>query len=767
MATKKPTTTSKTTSKPLSVAERVTAKRLSGQGTGLAANKSTSSGSKTIQLNGQTITATPYSQLNKPSTIKTTDTSATNQVKYTNPKTGASVSTLGGSARASQLEKQGYTLGGVTPTATDISAANPYGNWENQVKAQANIPFVENAKLGKDLGLKFETSAESYMKDKLRQQKEEMDYQQNLKAQQDRLEASDIKAQEKITKANIAGAEQAFGQNREGITSAGNAQVVGKFTSEANRQLAGLQERASMAENERSRILQKLEQAQKSDNYAMVDNYRAQLASAEQQLNQINLDKVAIEASQASTEKIKQETTFTNLEAMGSNVANLSTSELQTMGEQAGFTLPQMVNLQKGFQLRAEASEMKDEGAARYAQAQADELIQSVKFQAEDRPLDIRIKQAEARLMESKAVIEAAASTGKIIDPIKQAELAKQMYELNELRGYSDVSVPDGGDYAIAKTKDGIYVGVENGTYGGQCGAFVGNVNGKAFIPNLYTEKQKLIDPNIVVPVPGMVGISGSQKYPQYGHVFIVEQVNNDGTMNIVESNYYSPEKVGRRTIPIASADGFTRMPNAKTDQTNSDAGIYTKAQQAVMNSIDPTKITETQKKVLKENGLSSADLFNYISTSKKALPEEKKGDIQAVLDGINTLKEMKKSGAVGVSLQKLLPGVSAEKGFLPASKAADFKAEFDTFKDTLAIPTLDKLKGAMSDKDIQFLRNTATSLSLDMSEKQFEATLAKLEKKYKEILTQGTSIDPEQPKQNNDPLNLYTPTNDPLGLFN
>jgi hypothetical protein len=40
-----------------------------------------------------------------------------------------------------------------------------------------------------------------------------------------------------------------------------------------------------------------------------------------------------------------------------------------------------------------------------------------------------------------------------------------------------------------------------------------------------------------------------------------------------------------------------------------------------------------------------------------------------------------------------------------------------------------------MSDKDIQFLRNTATSLNLDMSEKEYDAKLKEMKAKLEEKL--------------------------------
>jgi len=47
----------------------------------------------------------------------------------------------------------------------------------------------------------------------------------------------------------------------------------------------------------------------------------------------------------------------------------------------------------------------------------------------------------------------------------------------------------------------------------------------------------------------------------------------------------------------------------------------------------------------------------------------------------------------------------------------------------------LDKIKGAMSDKDIEFLRNTATYLSTELSESEFEKTLNEIKNKYATIV--------------------------------
>lgn len=84
------------------------------------------------------------------------------------------------------------------------------------------------------------------------------------------------------------------------------------------------------------------------------------------------------------------------------------------------------------------------------------------------------------------------------------------------------------------------------------------------------------------------------------------------------------------------------------------------------------------------------------------------------------------------------------QTGFtVPGTDKADFLARFNSFRDSMVLPNLGQLKGPMSDKDVVFLRNTATSLTPDMSEKEFISTLDELEKKYREIIDKSAGIAP------------------------
>jgi len=89
-------------------------------------------------------------------------------------------------------------------------------------------------------------------------------------------------------------------------------------------------------------------------------------------------------------------------------------------------------------------------------------------------------------------------------------------------------------------------------------------------------------------------------------------------------------------------------------------------------------------------------------------------------------------------------PGLSNAVGPLSSKipvltgKRADFEAKFRNLQALLTIDSLSLLKGPMSDKDIQFLKESSSALNLSMSEKGFKNELLKLSTKINEKLPQG-----------------------------
>lgn len=130
--------------------------------------------------------------------------------------------------------------------------------------------------------------------------------------------------------------------------------------------------------------------------------------------------------------------------------------------------------------------------------------------------------------------------------------------------------------------------------------------------------------------------------------------------------------------------------------------------------------------------------LLDKTTTTDKKLTPEKKTAIQDALTAIEQLETTPwKSWAVWAWLQKYLPWRIKpwEWQFIPWTDAATFEARFNNLRDQLTLPNLDKLKGAMSDKDIQFLRNTSAALSLDMSEAEFDKSLKQVKEKFQNML--------------------------------
>ncbi len=99
------------------------------------------------------------------------------------------------------------------------------------------------------------------------------------------------------------------------------------------------------------------------------------------------------------------------------------------------------------------------------------------------------------------------------------------------------------------------------------------------------------------------------------------------------------------------------------------------------------------------------------------------------------------KSGAIGFGFQKFLPfGVTA--GLQP--DRAGYIAKLETLKSNLTLDNLSLLKGAMSDKDLQFIQSAGSSLSENMSQKSFNTELDRIISKFSGVVP--TQIQPTAP---------------------
>lgn len=143
----------------------------------------------------------------------------------------------------------------------------------------------------------------------------------------------------------------------------------------------------------------------------------------------------------------------------------------------------------------------------------------------------------------------------------------------------------------------------------------------------------------------------------------------------------------------------------------------------ALLGSVE--KLDKQGKETLKENGYTEQDWANFKAGLLPPTSNQKK----QASDVVKQIEDMLAWDALSDAV-----GMAKTPWAIPWTQRKDFEAKFATFRDSLALSNIDKLKWAMSDKDIEFLRNTASSLNLDMSEAEFIKQLNAVKQKYDNI---------------------------------
>ena len=157
----------------------------------------------------------------------------------------------------------------------------------------------------------------------------------------------------------------------------------------------------------------------------------------------------------------------------------------------------------------------------------------------------------------------------------------------------------------------------------------------------------------------------------------------------------------------------------------------------ALLSSV--AKLDKEGKATLKSNGFTEQDWANFQEGLLPPTTNQKKQAVE-VLGKINKMLSEDQVDALTDAV-----GTLKTPDWIGGTKRKDFEALFSNLKDSLAMTNLDKLKGAMSDKDIEFLRNTAAAISLDNSEDFFMEQLKELKKKYEDKITsQGGAVTSE-----------------------
>ena len=269
--------------------------------------------------------------------------------------------------------------------------------------------------------------------------------------------------------------------------------------------------------------------------------------------------------------------------------------------------------------------------------------------------------------------------------------------------------LPTGGSYEITPVGNGIRVGVEENTYAGQCGRFVNDVIGTRIIKDSKQSKLDLIDESITAPTAGMVFV---QDVGTYGHVGIVEKVNNNGTMQIVESNGDGvSEMIRRRTINVSDVNGFFIPPGAQSMTSSlsstpnfADAGFQN---YLTKQGVDLSKMTTAQAQMAwqqYQGGVQAGDNPEPTEMGKQA------GKIAGEL--YTMIMEGKGTSLVG-GTRNLLYGQIAS--LFTGTDAANLKSKYQKLANKLSVDSASLIKGQgqISDGERRMLTEAANELDI------------------------------------------------------
>ena len=278
-----------------------------------------------------------------------------------------------------------------------------------------------------------------------------------------------------------------------------------------------------------------------------------------------------------------------------------------------------------------------------------------------------------------------------------------------------------------AKLMGNNYITKQVGEQWGDCGFYASRGTWMSSTPWGNSKEERVKQFSDTTPQVGWMAFFGGAGYDKtYWHVAIVTGVNADWTINVKESNYWNDKRVTERTVPASSVTGYyNNTPLAQWVQWETQTPQYTDDVIAVLALAWDMTNTAEAKKTLKENGLTTQDLARFKAGTIPATAGQKTQAINVV----NQINDM----LVWDSLSDAV-GTAKTPWFIPWTQRKDFEAKFASFRDNLALSNIDKLKWAMSDKDIEFLRNTASSLNLDMSEPEFIKQLNGIKQKYANI---------------------------------
>lgn len=187
-----------------------------------------------------------------------------------------------------------------------------------------------------------------------------------------------------------------------------------------------------------------------------------------------------------------------------------------------------------------------------------------------------------------------------------------------------------------------------------------------------------------------------------------------------------------------AEADATTKGVTAQFAERNALADLETKgwnvkALQADIRYKDQsTRIAAMNAAIAREgNDLKKEELRLKVAEATDKLNtavRERVAEFDSGMSNIDAAKTLIAEIRQSPTALYLATGATAGTGYIPGTATRTVAGKLEQLQNTLAAANLDKLKGAMSDKDIAFLKNIATNLDRNQRPEDVVAELAKIE---------------------------------------
>ena len=187
------------------------------------------------------------------------------------------------------------------------------------------------------------------------------------------------------------------------------------------------------------------------------------------------------------------------------------------------------------------------------------------------------------------------------------------------------------------------------------------------------------------------------------------------------------------------AAEATTAEAKAKTAESETMLDLEKKGWDIknIQNDIavkrETNRISAMNAQISREtNQLKRKELGIKVDEAKMRRDEhirEKAAEAESALTTIDQSNEIITDLLSDQDTLKAITGASSFKGSIPGTKGKAMAGKIEQLQNTIASANLDKLKGAMSDKDIVFLKNIATSLDRSQDEASFLKELKRIQK--------------------------------------